>query len=132
MVNKIPVPNVNQIPGVGSQAGAIVLRNPSESGGAIGYTLNNYAYTIKPGEIQRLQADRTWVIKFDNGLGKQIVYRLDSGNYDFTVSPQTGCDVGRRSVEAQNAAPQADLPPSLPQNVVPQSPPPAPPATFGT
>ncbi len=133
VVNKIPVPGVNQIPGVGSQAGGgIALRNPSDSGGAIGYTLNNYSYTIKPGEIQRLQADRTWVIKFDNGLGKQITYRLESGNYDFTVNPQSGWDVGRRSVEAQNAAPQPDLPPSLPLNAIPQSPPPSPPATTGS
>ena len=120
IVNKIPVPN-NQIPGVGSQpGGTIVLRNPSTSGGAIAYSLNNFSYTIKPGEVQRLQADRNWVIKFDNGLGKLMTYRLEAGSYHFTVSPQKGWDVGR-SVEAQTAAPQAELPPSLPQNALPQS-----------
>ena len=121
VVNKIPVPNVNQIPGIGSQlGGSTVLRNPRESGGAISYSLNNYSYTIKPGEIQRLQADRNWIIKFDNGLGRSITYRLESGNYEFTVSPQTGWDVGR-SIEAQSPVPRANVPPNLLQNTIPKS-----------
>ena len=121
VVNKIPIPNANQIPGMAPQQGAsIELRNPRESGGMITYSLNNYSYTIKPGEVQRLQTDRNWVIKFENGLGKSVAYRLEAGNYDFTVSPQTGWDVGRR-IEAQPPVSQADVPPSLPQNSIPQN-----------
>lgn len=130
VMNKIPVRNVNQIPGTDSQpGGSITLRNPQHSGGAISYSLNKYSYTIKPGEVQQLQADRNWMINFDNGLGRSITYRLEAGTYNFVVSPQTGWDVGR-SNEAQNPVPQADVPPSLPQNSVPQgslgdAPPPA-------
>ena len=42
VVNKIPIPNANQIPGMVPQQGAsIELRNPRESGGVITYSLNN-------------------------------------------------------------------------------------------
>ena len=114
--NKIPTTNglSNAIPGR-----SFKLTNPRETQGSIGYTLNNNRYNINPGESQTVPLDREWILKFDNGLGKQVAYKLDVGTYEFSVSPDRGWDVGLRS-EQSAPAPIASAP-SLPSNSIPYS-----------
>jgi hypothetical protein len=83
---------------MGPRGGKFVLTNPRENGGPIRYSLNEYSYTINPGESQTVEIDRNWVIRFENGLNRTVTYSLQEGTYDFTVSPQTGWDVARRVV----------------------------------
>lgn len=93
----------------------IVLSNPAETGGTIGYMLNTFPYSINPGHSQTINLNRDWIIKFDNGLGKMVGYQLGEGRYEFAVSPQTGWIVVRSRDDAPIAAP------SLPQNSLPNS-----------
>ncbi|MGN6543903.1 MAG: hypothetical protein ACTHK7_02555 [Aureliella sp.] len=114
--NRIPIPAV-------PSGGKFVLTNPRDSGGPIQYWLNEYTYTIGPGESQTVAIDRDWVIKFDNGLNRIVSYRLQDGSYEFTVSPQTGWDVARR-VAAAPAVPgvaRAAVAPRLSGNAIPGS-----------
>lgn len=96
VANKIPVNGNRVVPRNRPDGKSIVLSNPKDNGGTVSYTVNTYSYTIRPGESQTLALDRDWVIKFDNGLGKQITYRLGEGRYEFAVSPESGWDVARR------------------------------------
>lgn len=96
VANKIPVNGNGAAFGNMSGRRTIVLSNPRDNGGEVSYTVNSYSYTIRPGESQTLALDRDWVIKFDNGMGKQIAYRLGEGKYEFAVSPERGWDVARR------------------------------------
>lgn len=102
--NKVPVASqTNSVPGSGLSGGSITLSNPSDSGGSIRYTLNQYPYSINPGESQTIKVNREWNIKFDNGLNRELVYRLEDGRYKFTVSPQKGWDLAK--VEAELPSP---------------------------
>lgn len=117
--NRIPVPNS----AMGPRGGKFVLTNPRENDGPIQYSLNEYTYTINPGETQRVDLDRDWVIRFDNGLSRNIAYRLRQGKYEFTVSPQKGWDIALR-VADQPVAPgvvSANVAPSLSTNSIPSS-----------
>ncbi len=123
--NTIPAatqPNV--IPGRASLAASgartIVLTNPTESGGDIKYNVNEFPFTISPGQSQTLNLDRDWTIKFDNGLGRQITYRLTEGKYKFTVSATKGWDVGRVEEETAPPAPPIAAPGTTSsENIVP-------------
>lgn len=118
VANRIPLSTANSIPqAIQQRTGSIVLRNPRGSGGSLSYTLNSFTYTINPGESQKIPHDRDWIIRFDNGLGKTVAYRLESGDYEFAVAPQSGWDIARRT-EPQSPAPQADAPEELPQNSI--------------
>lgn len=100
--NRIPVPQ--QAPA--ARGGSFVLINPRDSGGPIRYSLNSYAYTINPGETQSVPLDRDWSITFDNGLNQTVTYRMEDGQYEFTVSPQSGWDLVKRTPQVPaNAMP---------------------------
>lgn len=117
--NRIPVPNS----AIGPRGGKFVLTNPRESGGAIQYSLNEYTYTINPGETQSVDLDRDWVIRFDNGLSRNMAYRMQQGTYEFTVSAQKGWDIARRVADPPVAPglANANVAPSLSTNSVPDS-----------
>lgn len=53
--------------------------------------------------------DREWTIKFENGLGRHVAYRLSEGKYNFTVSEEKGWDVGRVQEEIAAPAPPAPV-----------------------
>lgn len=95
--------------------GAIVLRNPRNNAGDVHYLLNNYPYTMKPGEMQSFQLDREWIVKFDNGLGQTLTYRLQAGDFDFSVSPESGWNIGRRSPHTSAASRGDGQPPASAQ-----------------
>lgn len=99
-----------------------MLANPAASGGSVKYSLNEFSYTIKPGESQTLNLDRNWTIAFDNGLGRRVNYRLNDGEYRFTVSPQRGWDVEKveDAPPAAPAAPAAAAAPAADANAIPK------------
>lgn len=62
----------------------IKIVNPSDAGGAIRYSLNEYDYAIEPGQSQTLVNDRPWTITFDRGGDYGTArYSLSSGTYTF-------------------------------------------------
>ena len=74
-------------PNIG-QPGKAVLFNPAESGGSVQYLLNGNPYTIKPGEAQPVDLDRTWTLEFDRGLNNTSArYSLNEGIQKFRVGP---------------------------------------------
>lgn len=120
-VNSVPstvvrnaIPGTTQVVGKPATGGSIRLSNPAQSGGPISYTLNTFSYTMRPGESQTLSLDREWVLAFDNGMGRNVRYRLDAGSYEFTVNSTAGWDVGRRAATAEVAPPTPSLLSSAP------------------
>ena len=100
--NRIPAPQ----PAPAAPGGSFVLINPRDSGGPIRYSLNAHAYTIHPGETQTVPLDRDWSITFDNGLNKTVTYRMEDGQYEFTVSQQSGWDLVKSTAQVPaNAMP---------------------------
>ncbi len=100
VANRIPIPatGVNAPSKGGALGPDIHLRNPRDSGGSVNYSLNEFQYTINPGEAQQIPSDRRWTLRFDNGLGKSVALQLNAGSsYDFSVSQQSGWSIGPRS-----------------------------------
>ena len=53
----------------------------------LSYALNDYPYEIKPGEVQSLAEDRTWVIEFDRSGDFGVAqYTLEPGEYSFAMT----------------------------------------------
>ena len=92
----------------------IVLTNPSSTGGDVRYAVNEFTYNIGAGQSQTLKLDREWTIRFENGLGRQMSYRLSEGKYQFSVSPDKGWDVSR--VEEGTVAPAPPAPVAEPKD----------------
>ncbi|MFO1063059.1 MAG: hypothetical protein U0892_04200 [Pirellulales bacterium] len=102
--------------------GATVLVNPKTTGGPISYSLNEFTYTIKPGETQTIPLDRQWVIKFNNGLARIVSQRLEPGIFEFTVSPTSGWDLAKRIDAPAGVSTVSPAPPSpLPENAIPRA-----------
>jgi hypothetical protein len=114
--NSVPIPSISP-PGAGE---TFTLTNPRGNGGTIRYTLNNFSYTMNPGESQTVPLDRDWEITFDSGLNKTLRYRMEPGRYEFTVSPETGWNVVRHvppvAVPPSEASP-SDVNPALAEPV---------------
>ncbi len=119
--NKVPIASPsNPIPGRSTSGGTVKLSNPLESGGSLSYSLNQHPYSIKPGESQTIKLTKEWTIKFDNGLSREVVYRLEDGQYKFTVNPQSGWDLAKIEEEIPSAPVTMDgPPPSLVGNTIP-------------
>jgi hypothetical protein len=94
----------------------ITISNPKGSGSDLTYRLNQWTYTIKPGESQKIKHDREWIIRFDRG-DKQgsAEYSLKGGLY--SVKRTAG------GWELFNTTEKKDAPPSIP---APPEPPKAP------
>ncbi len=111
VANRIPIPDAGSNPSsiAGQSAGEIQLRNPRSSGGSVNYSLNEFQYTIQPGEVQKIPVDRGWNLRFDNGLGKSITLALEAGvNYEFSVSQQNGWTVAGNTSSATPTTPRAE------------------------
>lgn len=75
----------NGAPNIGHPNKA-VLFNPAESGGPVNYVLNGRQYSIRPGEAQPIDLDRTWTLQFDRGMNNQTArYTLNEGIHKFGV-----------------------------------------------
>jgi hypothetical protein len=66
--------------------GKTCLLNPENTGNTINYSLNEYPYSMAPGQSQYV--DGGYVVAFDNGRGAQRQYTLMDGSYRFIVGPQ--------------------------------------------
>jgi hypothetical protein len=65
----------------------IKIVSPEDAGAPIAYSLNEYDYTIQPGESQTLVNDRQWTITFDRGGNFGTAeYSLSPGTYEFTLT----------------------------------------------
>lgn len=91
---------------------AIRIVNPPANRDAVSYTLNGFAFTIRPGEKQDLQGDRRWVIDFDRGgqFGKAS-YGLYPGVFTFTPS-QRGWELYHGPWPTFREGPTPIVPPS--------------------
>lgn len=74
--NITPPETPRERPGAGLP---IKIVSPEDAGVAIRYSLNEFDYTIQPGEGQTISNDRDWVITFDRGG--------DFGTAEYTLSP---------------------------------------------
>ena len=96
--------------------GTIKIVNPSDSGGAVSYTLNGTQYSIQPGHAQTIQNDRLWTVAFGSGgSGGNIRYSLRPATYKFKVT-DGGWNLFKSQDQtnaANNALPSAPEPDSL-------------------
>lgn len=109
-VERNEVPTVVRRPSF--DGGVIRIANPASAEGAIKYTINGYRYTMRPGETQTINADRSWTIRFDRGTGASVArYALRSGNYTFGIS-ERGWELFRGTATVSDApdAPSLGLP----------------------
>ncbi len=64
--------------------GPIVITNPASNDKPAEYTLNGHRFSIKPGQSQKFNHDRDWVVEFSRGEGKETAhYGLKSATYKF-------------------------------------------------
>jgi len=65
----------------------IKIMSPEDAGAPIAYSVNEFEYTIEPGESQTLINDREWVIEFDRGGDFGTArYTLYPGTYEFALA----------------------------------------------
>lgn len=73
----------------------------------ISYSLNGYAYVIRPGETQTIPNDRPWTIRFDRGGEFGLArYSLSPGEYEFAISEQ-GWQLYVQAVRSEAVPPSA-------------------------
>jgi hypothetical protein len=89
----------------------IKIVSPESAGVPIRYSLNQYDYTIQPGESQTITNDREWVITFDKGGDFGTAkYTLAPGLYKFALT-ETGWQVYHTAdVDTISSKPTVDKP----------------------
>lgn len=98
--------------------GSITILNPAETGGDVRYSLNGIEYSIRPGQSQVINSDRTWVISFGSGGPRgDVRYTLSPGTFRFKTTA-VGWDLTRLigdtgAVQATVPSPPAPIPPSI-------------------
>ena len=101
--------------GMAGYGGTIKIVNPSDSGGAVSYTLNGTPYSIKPGHAQTIQNDRLWTVAFGSGgAAGNVRYSLQPATYKFKVT-----DGGWNLFKSQDQTTVANKP--LPPAPVPEA-----------
>lgn len=64
--------------------GAIVLTNPAANTDSVDYALNGQPFVMKPGQSQRFNHNRDWIVEFNRGDGSSFAkYSLKSATYKF-------------------------------------------------
>ena len=67
--------------------GPIVITSPATNDKPIGYTLNGQSFTMKPGQSQKFNHDRDWIVGFDRGDGKGATqYGIKAAAYKFKMT----------------------------------------------
>lgn len=83
--------------------GPIVILSPAANDKPIEYLLNGQSFTIKPGQSQKFNHDRDWIVDFDRGNGKGTgKYSLKASTYKFKMT-----DNGWELFEAASPEPPA-------------------------
>ena len=74
-------------PAVSYDNGPIVILAPAANDKPIEYTLNGLSFTMKPGQSQKFNHDRDWIVGFDRGDGKgSAQYGLKAATYKFKMT----------------------------------------------
>jgi hypothetical protein len=98
----VPAPNFDN--------GPIVILAPAANEQPVDYTLNGQPFAMKPGQSQKFNHDRDWIVDFDRGAGKGAgKYSLKAGTYKFKMT-----DNGWELFEAAKPEPPTDMPPPPP------------------
>lgn len=98
--------------------GPIQIVSPAGVGGTVNYALNNYKYSIQPGQTQTIQADRDWIITFGRGENfGSAKYALTPGVYHFAVTAK-GWELQKQPAATAQAQQDAPAPPA-PSNPIP-------------
>ena len=81
---------INSTPAVAAPTfdnGPIVITAPAVNDKPVEYTLNGQAFSIKPGQSQKFNHDRDWIVGFDRGDGKGAAqYSLKASAYKFKMT----------------------------------------------
>lgn len=72
---------------------ALILINPTRTGGPVHYLVDDVAYSLEPGQSRRIAGQRQYLVRFHRGgqFG-EVSYTLASGNFAFQVS-SSGWDI---------------------------------------
>ena len=82
IVNSAP-----SIPAPTFDNGPIVITAPASNDQPIEYLLNGQTFTIKPGQSQKFNHDRDWIVDFNRGEGKGTgKYSLKATTYKFKMT----------------------------------------------
>ncbi len=82
IVNSAP-----SIPAPTFDNGPIVITAPATNDKPVEYLLNGQSFTIKPGQSQKFNHDRDWVVDFNRGEGKGTgKYSLKATTYKFKMT----------------------------------------------
>lgn len=104
---------INSTPSVPAPSfdnGPIVITAPAANDKPIEYMLNGQPFTIKPGQSQKFNHDRDWIVDFDRGNGKGTgKYSLKAAAYKFKQTSN-----GWELFEAARPEPPADSAPVAP------------------
>lgn len=99
--------------------GPIQIVSPAGVGGTVNYALNNYKYSIQPGQTQTIQADRDWIITFGRGESfGSAKYALTPGVYQFAVTAK-GWELQKQPAATAQAQQDAPPAPPAPSNPIP-------------
>lgn len=79
--------STSSVPAPTFDNGPIVILSPATNDKPIEYMLNGQSFTIKPGQSQKFNHDRDWIVDFDRGNGKGTgKYSLKASTYKFKMS----------------------------------------------
>lgn len=84
---------------------------PKNSIMPVNYVLNDWDYSMRPGQVQNIVEDRDWIIRFDRGREFGTTeYALAPGTYQFVREEESGWQL-YQVPEAGPAQPQSPPPP---------------------
>jgi len=79
---------------------AIVLRNPTTTGGGVSFLVGDVAYTLSPGRTHTLETGELHVVRFDRGGAfGTATHVLSEGTYEFRVT-ESGWELVRVDLKA--------------------------------
>lgn len=119
------------VPAPSFDGGPIVIVSPATNDRPIDYLLNGQSFSIKPGQSQKFQHDRDWIVDFDRGNGKGTAkYSLKATSYKFKMTAN-----GWELFEAAKPEPPVDdfsaAEETVKPKAIPAAPAPAPDKTAG-
>ncbi len=92
--------------------GDVEIVNPADNSSELNYALNGQTFTIQPGQTQRIQNDRRWIIEFPRGENPQEIarYTLSPGRFKFKPMDQ-GWELVRAADQSTRQSVETAKPP---------------------
>jgi hypothetical protein len=97
----------------GQSTGDVEIVNPADNSSALNYALNGQNFTIQPGQTQRIQHDRRWIIEFPRGddPNQELArYTLSPGRFKFKPMDQ-GWELVRAADKSSGQSVETAKPP---------------------